>query len=303
METDELKPNGSIGFIGLGMIGGVMVRRLLRAGCKVNIYSRRRQGCEAFIDAGANWRDSKKRLAADSDKIFTIVGGPDDVEEVYLGENGLVAGARPGTVMVDMTTSSPELARAIFARALEKDVHVLDGPVTGGVQGAERGQLTIMAGGDEAALEKVRPELSILAGRIFPVGPAGAGQTTKICNQLAVAGIMLGMSEALHCAKNSGLAAEKILGVLLTGTASSTLLERIGGKMLRGDESAGFYVSHFIKDMTIAIENAEAEGRRLPMAELCRRMYREVAADNGGRKGIQSLVGFYDKAGDPGKGG
>jgi 3-hydroxyisobutyrate dehydrogenase len=295
MKMATLEQTETIGFIGLGVMGGAMVHRLLDAGCKVTIYSRRKASAEPFVNAGASWIGSKDQLAANSNKIFTIVGGPSDVRELYLGKGGLIANSRPGTILIDMTTSSSDLARSLYDEALINDVHILDAPVTGGAPGAESGELTIMAGGDETALEAVRPELNIIASQIVLMGSAGAGQTTKMCNQLAVSGIMMGMAEALSSAKNSDIDPKRILQVLQTGTASSVLLERIGPKMLNGDNLASFYVSHFIKDLTIAIQSAGRSGQTLPGALLCRQMY-EVVAENGGQnKGIQALLDYYIK--------
>lgn len=279
---------GPVGFIGLGVMGGAMVRRLMGAGYEVHIHARTPESAAPFLANGARWAEDAATLARTCRTVFTIVGGPDDVAELYLGEAGLIAHAAPGSVLVDMTTSTPDLARRITAEAQARGVMTLDAPVTGGAPGAEVGTLTFMVGGEAEALKAVRPMLSIMGATIFAMGPAGAGQTTKASNQVAVAGILMGLAEALHHAETAGLDPANVLEVLTTGTAGGPLMQRLGPKMAAGDTTASFAIDHFIKDLGIALDTAP-----LPAARLCRDLYRDISEAGGGAKGIQALIETY----------
>ncbi|TYB82322.1 NAD(P)-dependent oxidoreductase [Maritimibacter fusiformis] len=283
--------SGPVGFIGLGVMGGAMARRLIGAGYEVHIHARNPDRAAPVLALGAHWAGDIAALARTCRTIFTIVGGPDDVAALYLGEAGLIANAAPGTVLVDMTTSTPDLARRIASEAASRGVSALDAPVTGGAPGAEVGTLTFMVGGDTGALDAVRPMLWTMGATIFAMGPAGSGQITKASNQVAVAGILMGLAEALHHAETAGIAPEKVLEVLMTGTAGGPLMQRLGPKMVAGDSTASFAIDHFIKDLGIALDTAP-----LPGAALCRDLYRDLAAEGGGAKGIQALIEHYRRS-------
>lgn len=279
---------GPVGFIGLGVMGGAMARRLMGAGYEVHIHARNPERAAPFLANGARWAEDVASLARTCRTVFTIVGGPEDVASLYLGEAGLIAHAAPGSVLVDMTTSTPELARRIAAEAQARGVMTLDAPVTGGAPGAEAGTLTFMVGGEAAALEAARPLLSIMGATIFAMGEAGAGQITKASNQVAVAGILMGLAEALHHAEAAGIDPAKAFEVMATGTAGGPLMQRLGPKMVAGDTTASFAIDHFIKDLGIALDTAPLQG-----AALCRETYRALAEDGGGTKGIQALIEHY----------
>lgn len=283
--------SGPVGFIGLGVMGGAMARRLIGAGYEVHIHARNPDRAAPILALGAHWAGDIAALARTCRTIFTIVGGPDDVATLYLGEAGLIANAAPGTVLVDMTTSTPDLARRIASEAASRGVSALDAPVTGGAPGAEVGTLTFMVGGGTGALDAVRPMLWTMGATIFAMGPAGSGQITKASNQVAVAGILMGLAEALHHAETAGIAPEKVLEVLMTGTAGGPLMQRLGPKMVAGDSTASFAIDHFIKDLGIALDTAP-----LPGAALCRDLYRDLAAEGGGAKGIQALIEHYRRS-------
>lgn len=281
----------AIGLIGLGVMGGAMARRLLAAGHRLHVHARRRDRAAAVLQAGAVWAEDVAALARNCAHVLTIVGGPDDVAALYLGSGGLVAHAAPGACLVDMTTSSPGLARRIAAEAAARGLSALDAPVTGGAPGAEAGTLSFMVGGEAAALQTVRPLLMAMGRNVFAMGPAGSGQLAKAANQIAVAGILLGLAEALSFAEGSGLDAERVQEVLASGTAGGPLMQRLGPKMIAGDPAASFALDHFIKDLGVALETPA--GGRLAAAGLCRALCREVAAGGGGRKGIQAIIEHY----------
>jgi len=279
---------GPVGFIGLGVMGGAMVRRLIGAGYEVHIHARNPDRAAPFLEHGAHWAGDVATLARSCRTVFTIVGGPDDVAALYLGGAGLIANAAPGAVVVDMTTSTPDLARQIASKAVDRGLSALDAPVTGGAPGAEAGTLTFMVGGEAGALEAVRPMLWTMGANIFSMGPAGAGQTTKASNQVAVAGILMGLAEALHHAETAGLAPDKVLEVLTTGTAGGPLMRRLGPKMVVGDTTASFAIDRFIKDLGIALD-----ATALPGTTLCRDLYRNLSERGGGAKGLQALIEHY----------
>lgn len=287
----------SVGFIGLGIMGGSMAARIQAAGYPLHVYARTRAKAESLLSAGAQWHDTPASLARSSDIIITIVGMPDDVRGLYLGDQGLIAQARPGTVLVDMTTSSPALARELAETAARRGVQVLDAPVSGGDVGAREGRLSIMVGGDEKALAAVEPVLRCLGTNIALMGGPGAGQHTKLCNQTVIASTMLGLCEGLAYAKRAGLDLEKVLGVVGGGAASSFLWNGLGPRIAREDYAAGFFVEHLIKDMRLAAEEAEAMGQELPGLGVARRLYQELADEGRGRLGTQALFAVYDKGG------
>lgn len=281
-----------IGFIGLGMMGQPIAGHLLVAGHDLVVHSRTRIKADALLADGARWAKTPAEVAAAAELIFTMVGGPDDVAAVYRGESGLFAAARKQKILVDLTTSSPDLAAALAVEA-PPDVACLDAPVTGGVKGAKAGTLTLMVGGDTDALERLRPILACFAGRVRRFGPAGAGQHAKLANQTAAAGIMLGLAEALAYAERAGLDGTTMLETLGSGTARSFLLEAYGAAMLRGDTEAGFFVDHFVKDLTLARDAAARHGLAPGGLAAALEAYGALARRGLGRAGIQSLIRLY----------
>lgn len=284
-----------VGFVGTGVMGRSMARHLVDAGYRVLVYTRTRQKAAPVLEAGAEWRDSVADVAQGSDVVITIVGYPADVEEVYLGEGGILSAARPGTLVVDMTTSKPSLARRIHEAAAGKGIRALDAPVSGGDVGAREARLSIMVGGDEDAFETVRPVLEVLGKNIVHQGPAGAGQHTKMANQIAIASGMIGVCEALAYARRAGLDPWRVLESIEKGAAASWSLSNYGPRMLRGDFEPGFYVKHFLKDMGIALEAAEEMDLDLPGLELARMLYDEVAEIGFAEKGTQSLFALWEE--------
>ncbi len=287
--------NARIGFVGLGIMGQSMAGHLQKAGYRLNVHNRTRAKADGLIEGGATWQDSPGDVAAASDVVITMVGYPADVEEVYLGDGGIIERAPAGTYLVDMTTSEPSLAARIYDAAKAKGLHSLDAPVSGGDVGAREARLSIMVGGDGKAFEALQPIFGLMGANIQLQGGAGAGQHTKMCNQIVIAGNMVGTAEALIYAKRSGLDPKHVLDSIATGAAGSFLLSNLGPKMIAGDFDPGFFIHHFIKDMTIAL--AEAEGMKLPLpgVETARMMYQKVVEMGGREDGTQALFKAYDE--------
>lgn len=288
-----------VGFIGTGVMGGSMALRLLRGGSRVLVSSRTRARAEPVLEAGAEWRDTPADVAAGADVVFTMVGLPDEVAAVYVGPDGLLESARPGTYLVDLTTSKPELARRIWQAATARELHALDAPVSGGGFGARAAQLAIMVGGEPADFEAVKPLLERLGTPVLQGGP-GAGQHARLCNQIAIASGMIGVCEALAYARRAGLDTGRVLGSLVQGTAGSWLLSHLGPRMLRGDYEPGFPVRHFVRDLGIALEAAEAMEIDLPGVELARMLFQELVAMDFADAGTQALfeIWWEDDGGD-----
>lgn len=283
----------TIGFIGTGIMGRSMAGHLLAAGNRLRVFSRTKEKAAALIEAGAEWRASAAGAAEEADVVISIVGFPADVEEIYLGREGILSTARAGAVVADMTTSSPALAVRIAAAAKEKGVAALDAPVSGGDVGAREARLSIMVGGDEAAFEKTLPLFQAMGKNIVRQGPAGAGQHAKMCNQIAVAASMLGVCEALAYAKRNGLDQERVLASITSGAAGSWSLSNLAPRVLRGDFAPGFMVKHFRKDLGIALEAARECGLDLPMTSLAAALYARLAEEGGEELGTQALYRLY----------
>jgi 3-hydroxyisobutyrate dehydrogenase len=287
-------PNAcTIGFIGLGIMGRSMAGHLRRAGHALHVYNRSRGGAQALLAAGATWHDTPGAVAAHSDMVITMVGLPSDVEAVYLGAGGLVECARRGAVLVDMTTSSPELAVRIAAVAQTRGVHALDAPVSGGEIGARDARLSIMVGGSQEAFDVAQPVLRLMGPTVVLQGGPGSGQHTKMCNQIVIASTMLGVCEGLAYAQRSGLDPQLVLSSISGGAAGSFLLTHMAPRMLKGDFSAGFFTEHFIKDMGIALHEAQRMRLDLPGLALAKRLYDGLAAQGHGRDGTQVLFQQY----------
>ncbi|UZD75504.1 NAD(P)-dependent oxidoreductase [Bacillus siamensis] len=287
--------NKTVGFIGLGVMGNSMASHILEAGYPVLVYTRTKQKAEEILDKGAVWQETVKDLSEKADIIITMVGYPSDVEEIYLGENGILRHAKEGAFVIDMTTSKPSLAKKIAEKAKEKSIQALDAPVSGGDIGARNGTLAIMAGGEKEAFEACLPLFSVMGENIQYQGPAGSGQHTKMCNQIAIATGMVGVAEAMAYAEKSGLNPEQVLKSITTGAAGSWSLSNLAPRMLKGDFAPGFYVKHFIKDMGIALEEAELMGEEMPGLALAKSLYDKLSAQGEENSGTQSIYKLWVK--------
>ncbi|PAE36040.1 oxidoreductase [Bacillus velezensis] len=287
--------NKTVGFIGLGVMGNSMASHILEAGYPVLVYTRTKQKAEEILNKGAVWQETVKDLSEKADIIITMVGYPSDVEEIYLGENGILRHAKEGAFVIDMTTSKPSLAKKIAEKAKEKSIHALDAPVSGGDIGARNGTLAIMAGGEKEAFEACLPLFSVMGENIQYQGPAGSGQHTKMCNQIAIAAGMVGVAEAMAYAEKSGLNPEQVLKSITTGAAGSWSLSNLAPSMLKGDFAPGFYVKHFIKDMGIALEEAELMGEEMPGLALAKSLYDKLSAQGEENSGTQSIYKLWVK--------
>lgn len=289
-----MQKNKNVGFIGTGVMGSSMAGHLIAAGHRVHVYNRTRGKAEKLIRSGAVWEKSPTDLAASCKVIFTIVGYPYDVEEVYLGDSGLIRAASNGSLLVDMTTSSPKLARKIWEEGRARGISVLDAPVTGGDKGAREGTLTILAGGMQEDFERALPYFELMGKTIRRMGEAGCGQYTKLVNQIILAGTMTGMCEGLAFAKGCGLDPEGVLEALSGGAAGSWSLTNYGPRILRGDYDPGFFVKHYIKDMKLAEDAASQIGLDLPALSLTRGLYEKVSEEGREEAGTQSLYCLYN---------
>ena len=284
-----------IGFIGVGVMGGPMVLNLMKKGFDVSIYTRTKSKAEGVIAAGAHWCDTIADCAAGRDVVITIVGYPKDVEEVYFSEKGILNSADKGTVLIDMTTTSPRLSERIYAAAKEKGMTALDAPVSGGDVGAQKGTLAIMVGGDRDAFDKMHDVFAAMGTNIRYQGGAGCGQHTKMANQIAISGCMAAVCEAIAYAKRCGLDPQDMFDAISTGAAGSWQLTNNGQKIINGDYAPGFYVKHFIKDMNIALDEAQARDLDLTVLHMVRDKYDELAAQGGADEGTQALIKVIDK--------
>lgn len=284
----------TIGFIGTGVMGTSMIKNLLKANFTVNVFNRTRAHAQQAIDAGATWTDSPAAVTQKSDVVITIVGFPKDVEEVYFGEHGILSVARPGQTVIDMTTSKPSLAREIFAAAAQKGVNALDAPVSGGDIGAQKGTLTIMVGGSAGVYTKMQPIFAAMGQQVNLFGGAGSGQATKLANQIMIAGTMTGMTEMLVYAKKAGLDLDKVLTTVGGGSAANWSLTNYGPRILKEDYSAGFFAKHFLKDLRIALEEADQMGIDLPATAQAKQLYEQLVDERQlGDDGTQALVKLW----------
>ncbi|WP_409291990.1 NAD(P)-dependent oxidoreductase [Peribacillus sp. SCS-37] len=284
----------SIGFIGIGVMGESMAGHLLKSGLQVSVYTRTKSKAERLLEAGAAWADSPRRIAETSNVIISIVGYPHDVEEIYLGQEGIVTHAEKGTFLIDMTTSKPELAVRIYEEAKKRGLRSIDAPVSGGDIGAQNASLTIMAGGDEEDFQAVEPILALMGSNVQYQGKAGAGQHTKMSNQIAIASNMIGVCEAVVYAQKAGLNPENVLKSISFGAAGSWSLSNLAPRMISGDFKPGFYIKHFIKDMKIALEESERMELALPGLKLARSLYESLAAAGEAESGTQALYKYWE---------
>ena len=282
-----------IAFIGTGVMGASMAAHLLAAGARVVVYNRTREKAQALLDAGAEWAETPGFAAAGASVVFTMVGYPSDVEAIYLAPGGIVESSGPGTILIDHTTSDPALAVRIAKAAAARELVALDAPVSGGDLGAKNASLSIMVGGDEAAFESVLPFLSIMGKTVVRQGGPGAGQHTKMANQIAVAGSLCGAIEAVLYAENAGLDPRRVLQSIGGGAAQSWQMTNNVPRMLDGNFEPGFYAKHYLKDLRIALNSAKAMGAKLPMLELSERLFTFMDEQGFSEKGTHALYLLY----------
>ena len=283
-----------IAFIGTGVMGASVVKHLLGSNYEVAIYTRTKEKAEQLIEAGAVWADTVGSAVKDADLVFTMVGYPADVEEIYFGKNGILSNGRAGQVLIDMTTSSPALAKRIAEQAAKLQMVAVDAPVSRGDIGAQNGTLSIMCGGEEATITAITPILEVFGKQIVYQGVAGAGQHAKMCNQIAIATNMIGVCEALVYAEKAGLNPNTVLKSISTGAAGSWSLSNLAPRMINEDFEPGFYVKHFLKDMKIALAEAEEMKLTLPGLQLAYEMYEQLVEKGFAEQGTQVLYKNYE---------
>ena len=282
-----------IGFVGTGIMGAAMAGHLMDAGFEVSVYNRTKSKAQGLIERGAIWCETVGECAKGQDVVITIVGYPKDVEQIYFKDGGILDSAKEGAYLVDMTTSSPILAEKIFVAAKEKKLHAVDAPVTGGDIGAKNATLAILVGGEEDSFNALKPVFEVLGKNIVYEGSAGAGQKTKIANQIAIAGALAGVCEAFAYAKSSGLDIEKVYSAISTGAASSFQMTGVARKGLDGDFNPGFMLKHFGKDLAIGNETATAYGASLPILAMVLHEVRKLESSGQGDLGTQALLKYY----------
>jgi 3-hydroxyisobutyrate dehydrogenase len=285
--------NTVIGFIGIGVMGKSMAGHLQKAGFPLVVYTRTKEKAADLLNQGAEWANSPKEVAQKANVVFTIVGYPYDVEETYLGENGLISNGKQGSYFIDMTTSSPSLAVKIYTEAKNHQIHAIDAPVSGGDIGARDAKLSIMVGGEEEAFNEVLPLLEKLGTNIIYQGKAGSGQHTKMANQIVIASNMIGVTEAIIYAEKAGLNPDTVLKSISSGAAGSWSLSNLVPRMIKGDFEPGFYIKHFIKDMTIALNEAEQMGMEAPGLALSKSIYDQLAEKGEENSGTQAIYKYW----------
>ena len=285
--------NVSIGFIGIGVMGKSMVRHFMQDGHTVYVYNRTKSKTDSLVQDGANWCDTPKELVKQVDVVMTMVGYPHDVEEVYFGIDGILENAIFFLMIRRPPRSTPTLAKRINEAGKSKNVYTLDAPVSGGDVGAKEARLAIMVGGEKEIYDRCLPLFEKLGTNIQLQGPAGSGQHTKMCNQIAIASNMIGVCEAVAYAKKAGLDPDKVLESISTGAAGSWSLSNLAPRMLKGDFEPGFYVKHFMKDMKIALDEAERLQLPVPGLSLAKELYEELIKDGEENSGTQVLYKKY----------
>ncbi|MDE0042270.1 MAG: NAD(P)-dependent oxidoreductase [Candidatus Poribacteria bacterium] len=279
-----------IGWIGTGVMGRWMCQHVMDCGYSATVHNRTKERAQPLLDTGAVWADSSREVAAVSDVIFTIVGFPPDVRDVYLGENGILNGAKSGSIIVDMTTTEPSLAKEIYDQARSQGIASVDAPVSGGDVGAREARLSIMVGGDGDAVNSVMPLFEAMGKSIVHQGGTGAGQHTKMCNQIVVAGTMIGVCESLLYGHKAGLDLQTMLSSISGGAAACWTLDNLAPRVLKRNFDPGFFVEHFIKDMGIALDESKKMGLSLPGLALVHQLYLSVQAQGHGRLGTHALT-------------
>jgi len=283
-----------IGFIGVGVMGKSMARNLKKGGHDVEIYTRTKAKVLDLIDEGFAWHDTIASCVADKDAVISMVGYPKDVEQIYFGDSGIIANARKGACLIDMTTTSPKLSIAIYNEAKNRGLDALDAPVSGGDVGAQKGTLSIMVGGEEKVFEQYKPVFACMGTNILYEGKAGSGQHTKMANQIAIAGTISGVAEAVIYAKKMGLDVQTTLDSISAGAAGSWQMSNLGPKMMRGDFAPGFFIKHFIKDMNIALDEADTIGLPLEVLKCVRDHFQQISEEHN-NDGTQAIISYYDK--------
>lgn len=293
-----------VAFLGTGVMGQSMAGHLLDAGHELTVYTRTRAKADELLSRGAVWAESPAAAAHGMDVVISIVGYPEDVEAVYLGTDGVVQAESPPALWIDMTTSTPTLAKVLYERAQAVGATAIDAPVSGGDVGARAGTLSIMVGGDEQAVQAAWPLFEAMGSLIVHQGGAGAGQHTKMVNQILIASMMVGVTEGLLYARQAGLDGEKVIESVGAGAAGSWTISNLGPRMLAGDFEPGFYIEHFLKDLSIALAEAQKMGLKLPGLAMAHQFYEQGVADGLGRKGTQALLTLFERAHDlaPGSG-
>ncbi len=284
-----------IGFIGIGVMGAPMAGHLLKAGYSVAVYARRKEAADALVSQGAEFCSSIAQCARGRDAVITMVGFPKDVEEVYFGEQGILQNASTGTILIDMTTTSPRLSLRIAQAAAKKGLCALDAPVSGGDVGARQATLSIMVGGDPAVCQACLPLFQAMGKQVVYEGPAGSGQHTKMANQIALGGAIAGVCEALAYGKRAGLDLPTMLQSISAGAAGSWQMGNMAPRMLASDFAPGFFIKHYIKDMDIALQEAEGFGLHMQVLEEVRKMYVALAQEGKENLGTQALYQYYEQ--------
>ena len=285
----------TIGFIGVGLMGKSMVRNLMKAGYELHIYARTKAKVEDVISEGAVFHESIADCVKGRDAVITIVGFPQDVEEVYFDSGNILDSAAPGAYLIDMTTTSPMLAEKIYEEGTRRGFHVLDAPVTGGDTGAKEGTLSTLAGGEEADYNACLPLFEAMGTNIKYEGKAGSGQHCKLANQIMIAGTLSGVCEAITYAQEKGLDLDTFMKSVSAGAAGSRQLDLFGPKIAAGDYTPGFFMKHFIKDMKLALIEANKSGLDLGVLSQVLANYEELEAEGYGELGTQALIKFYDE--------
>jgi 3-hydroxyisobutyrate dehydrogenase len=283
-----------IGFIGSGVMGTSMISHLQKAGHELYIYTRTKAKAQELLDNGCIWCETPKDVAINSELIISMVGYPSDVEAIYFGENSVREGIKPGSYIMDMTTSTPSLAIKMYEEFKKLNVGVLDAPVSGGDVGAKNAALTIMCGGDQEVFNELTSIMEIMGTKIVLQGKAGAGQHTKMCNQIALASNMVGLMEYITYAQNCGLDPEKVIESIGEGSAKSTAMAVYAPRIFTNDMQPGFYIKHFVKDLKIAIDECEKMKINLPGLQLAYTMYKKLESNDQGDLGTQALIKLYE---------
>lgn len=283
-----------VAFIGAGVMGKNMIRNFMKKNIDISFYTRTKEKALDLIDEGAHWCDSVKECVLDKKVIITMVGYPSDIEEIYLGKDGIIENAAEGSYLIDMTTTDPKLAKKLFDKSKEKGLHFMDAPVSGSDIRAVDGTLTIMVGGELKDFEACYPIFNCLGNIVIYEGPSGSGQHTKMANQIAISGAISGVCEALYYANKVGLDETKTLITISTGAAASFQMENMAPKILDEEYEAGFFIKHFVKDMEIAIKEAENKNIDLPVLARVLKNYQSLEKQGYGDLGIQALYKFYE---------
>lgn len=283
-----------IGFIGTGVMGTGIISNLLKAGNQVTVYNRTKAHAATVLERGAHWADDPASLTASNEIIMSMVGFPQDVRQVYFGDRGVLSVVKSGQLLIDLTTSQPSLAKELTAAAAKKGAQMLDAPVSGGDIGARQGTLTVMVGGDRQVFEDHRDLFQQFSKEVHYFGPAGSGQHAKMANQIMIAGTMTGLSEMLVYAKRAGLDLTETLQTVGGGAAANWSLTNYGPRILKGDYTPGFFAKHFLKDLRIALQEADKMDLNLPATKQAKELYQELVDGAGlGDDGTQALVKLW----------